>query len=150
MTWYSFPCDLLAVRDDYAYVRLVAPWGVSLGSHTVLDGLESHTARGLKWVVGHRSSRTVFPVSNHNGSLNSFLCDNGVRALVSHGYLSVVGQPPGLVSPKPQLKLVATGSQHSMHSLKKKKKTRNLREGHPANVQSDANGCGIFMQLCHR
>jgi len=26
----------------------------------------------------------------------------------------------------------------------------NLREGDPANVRSDANGCGILMQLCQR
>ena len=45
--WYSFPCDPCG-RDDYAYVRLVAPQGFSLGSHIILDGLESHTARSLK------------------------------------------------------------------------------------------------------
>ena len=70
------------------------------------------------------SGCTVFSVLIHNGSLNSFLCDYGVRALESHGYSSAVGQPPGHVSPRPQPKLVATRSQHSMHSLKKKKKKK--------------------------
>ena len=44
-----------------------------------------------------------------------------MRALESCGYSSVVGWPPSLVLLRLQLKLVATGSQHSMHSLKKKK-----------------------------
>ena len=63
MAWYGFPCDLPVERDDYAYVRLVVPQGFSLGSHIILDGLESHTARGLKWAVGFESSHTVFPVT---------------------------------------------------------------------------------------
>ena len=46
--WYSFPHDPFAAKDDYAYVGLVAPQGFSLGSHIILDGLESHTARSLK------------------------------------------------------------------------------------------------------
>ena len=74
-TWYGFPCDLSG-RDDYAYVGLVAPQGFSLGSHVVCpDGLESHTAGGLKWAAGFESGRTVFPVFLHNNGLNSFLCD---------------------------------------------------------------------------
>ena len=48
VAWYSFPCDPFTVKDDYAYVRLVAPQGFSLGSHVILDGLESHTAGSLK------------------------------------------------------------------------------------------------------
>ena len=47
VTWYGFPCDLSG-RGDYAYVGLVAPQGFSLGSHVILDGLESHTAGSLK------------------------------------------------------------------------------------------------------
>ena len=74
-TWYGFPCDLQG-RDDYAYVGLVAPQGFSLGSHVICpDGLESHTAGGLKQVAGSESGRAVFPVFLHNSSLNSFLCD---------------------------------------------------------------------------
>ena len=119
--WYSFPCDPLG-RDDYANVRLVAPQGFSLGSHVILDGLESYTARDLKQAVGLESSCAVFPVLLHNSSLKSFLCNYGVRALASCGYSSVVGQPPGFVSPRPRPRLVATRSQHSMHSLKKKQK----------------------------
>ena len=46
-TWYGFPHDPQG-RDDYANVGLVAPQGFSLGSHVILDGLESHTARELK------------------------------------------------------------------------------------------------------
>ena len=46
-TWYSFPCDPRG-RDDYANVGLVAPQGFGSGSHVILDGLESHTARDLK------------------------------------------------------------------------------------------------------
>ena len=83
-----------------------------------LDGLESHTARGLKWTTGLESGCAVFPVFHHNSSLNSFLCDYGVRALVSHGYSLVVGQLPGHVLLRLWLRLVATGLQHSMHSLK--------------------------------
>ena len=75
MAWYSFPYDPFVERDDYAYVRLVVPQGFSSGSHVILDSLESHTARGLKWAVGSESSCTVFPVFIHNGSLNSFLRD---------------------------------------------------------------------------
>ena len=60
-----------------------------------------------------------------------------MRALLSCSYLLVVGQPPGHVSPVLWLGLVATGLQHSMHGLKKKKK-RDLGEDNPANVQSDA------------
>jgi hypothetical protein len=30
------------------------------------------------------------------------------------------------------------------------RRDRNLGEGHPANVRSDAKGRGIFMQLCQR
>ena len=126
MAWYSFPYDLFTVRDDYAYVRLVAPQGFSLGSHIVLDGLESHTAGGLKW-AGFQPGRTVFPVFIHNSGLNSFLCDHGVRALESHGYSSVVGQLLSFVSLRLQLKLVATRLQHSMHSPKKKKKPNSWR-----------------------
>ena len=70
------------------------------------------------------SGCTVFSAFIHNSSLNSFLCDYGVRALESHGYLSVVGQLPSHVSPRPRLKLIATESQHSMHSLKKKRKKK--------------------------
>ena len=73
--WYSFPYDLLQVRDDYTYVRLVAPWGFGLGSHVILDDLESHTAKGLKQAAGFESSCAVFPVFIHNSSLNSFLCN---------------------------------------------------------------------------
>ena len=110
-------------RDDYAYVRLVAPQGFSLGSHAVPTGsLESHTAGELKQAVGLESSRVVFPVFIHNSGLNSFLCDYGVRALESHSYSSADGRPPGFVSLRLRPRLVATGSQHSMHSLKKKKK----------------------------
>ena len=131
--WYGFPHDPCG-RDDNAYVRLVAPQGFSLGSHVVCrDGLESHTAGGLKQAAGFESGCTVFPVFLHNSGLNSFLCDYGVRALESHGYSSVVGQPPGHVSPRPRPKLVATRSQHSMHSPKKKK-SENLEGTHPANV----------------
>ena len=83
---------------------------------------KSWTAGGLKRAVGPGSSRAVFPVFLHNSGLNSFLCDYGVRALVSHGYSSVVGWPPGFVSLRLRPRLVATGSQHSMHSPKKKKK----------------------------
>ena len=120
-TWYGFPRDLCG-RDDDAYVGLVAPQGFSLGSHVIRqDGLESHTAGGLKQAAGSESSRTVFPVFLHNSSLNSFLCEKGVRALESRGYSSVVGQPPGHVSLRSWPKLVATGSQHSTHSPKKKK-----------------------------
>ena len=115
---YSFPCDPRG-RDNYANIGLVVPQGFSLGSHVILDGLESHTAGGLKQAAGSESSRTVFPVFLHNSSLNSFLCDYSVRALASHGYLSEVGQLPSLVLPRLQLRLVATGLQHSMHSLKK-------------------------------
>ena len=134
-TWYGFPRDLRG-RDDDAYVGLVAPQGFSLGSHvTRPGGLESHTAGGLKRAAGSESGRAVFPVFLHNSGLNSFPCDYGVRALESLGYLSEVGQPPGLVSLRFRLKLVATGSQHSKHSLKKKKKKdRNLEGAHPANV----------------
>ena len=96
------------------------PWGFSSGSHVVLDSLESHTARRLKQAAGFESSRAVFSVLIHNGGLNSFLCDYGVRALESRGYLSIVGWPPSHVSLRFQLKLIATGSQHSMHSPKKK------------------------------
>ena len=62
-------------RDDYAYVRLVVPWGFGSGSHIVLDGLESHTAGGLKWAVGLESGHAVFPMFIHNSSLNCFLCN---------------------------------------------------------------------------
>ena len=73
--WYGFPSDPLA-RDDYANVGLVAPQGFSLGSHVIRpDGLESHTAGGLKWAAGFEPGRTVFPVFLHNSSLNSFLCN---------------------------------------------------------------------------
>ena len=102
----------------------MAPQGFSSGSHAILDGLESHTARELKQAAGFESGHTVFPVLIHNGGLNSFLCDTGVRALESHGYLSRVGQPPSFVLPRPWPKLVATGLQHSVHSLKKKKKKK--------------------------
>ena len=119
--WYGFPHDPPG-RVDYANVGLVAPQGFSLGSHVILDGLESHTARDLKQAVGLESSRAVFPVLLHNSSLNSFLCNYSVRALASCGYSSVVGQPPGFVSPRPRPRLIATRSQHSMHSLKKKQK----------------------------
>ena len=125
MAWYGFPCDPPG-RDDYANVRLVAPQGFSLGSHVILDGLESHTARELKQAVGLESSRAVFPVFLHNGSLNSFLCNYSVRALESCGYLSVVGQLPGHVLLRSWLTLVATRLQHSTHSPKKKKKDTNL------------------------
>ena len=117
--WYSFPCDLFTAKDDYAYVRLVAPWGFSLGSHVILDGLESHTAGSLKR-AGLWALHTIFSVFIHNGSLNSFLHDYGVRALESHSYLSVVGRLPGHVLPKLWLQLIATRSQHSAHSPKKK------------------------------
>ena len=73
--WYGFPYDLSQARDDYAYVRLVAPWGFGLGSHIILDSLESHTAGGLKQAVGLESGHAVFPVLIHNSSLNSFLCN---------------------------------------------------------------------------
>ena len=75
VAWYSFPSDPLEARDDYANVRLVAPQGFSSGSHAILDGLESHTARELKWAAGFGSGHAVFPVSIHNSGLNSFLCD---------------------------------------------------------------------------
>ena len=102
-TWYGFPCDLCG-RDDDAYVGLVAPQGFSLGSHAIRqDGLESHTAGGLKLAGGSVSGRAVFPVFLHNSGLNSFLCDYGVRALGSHGYSSVVGWLPGFVSLKLRL-----------------------------------------------
>ena len=120
------------MRDDYTYVRLVVPWGFSLGSHIILDGLESHTAGGLKWAAGSGPGHAVFPVLIHNSSINSFLCDIGARALESHGYLSEVGQLPSLVLLRLWLMLVATGSQHSMCSLKKKK--RSVGDSHPANV----------------
>ena len=134
-TWYGFPHDLHG-RVDYAYVGLVAPQGFSLGSHVIRpDGLESHTAGGLKRVAGSESGCAVFPVFLHNSGLNSFLCDYGVRALKSHGYSSVAGRPPSFVSLRSQLKLAATGSQHSMHSPKKKKKKNGNPEGpRPANV----------------
>ena len=108
----------------------MAPWGFSLGSHVVLDGLESHTAKELKQVVVLESSHTVFPVLIHNGSLNSFLCSYGMRVLENCGYLSAVGQLPSFVSPRPWLKLIATGLQHSTHSPPppKKKKTEILKE----------------------
>ena len=74
-TWYGFPHDPRG-RDDYAYVGLVAPQGFSLGSHVIRpDGLESHTAGGLKQAAGSESGRAVFPVFLHNSGLNSFLCD---------------------------------------------------------------------------
>ena len=74
-TWYGFPHDLRG-RDDYAYVGLVAPQGFSSGSHVICpDGLESHTAGGLKRTAGSASGRAVFPVFLHNSGLNSFLCD---------------------------------------------------------------------------
>ena len=65
----------------------------------------------------------------HNGGLNGFLCDYSVRVLGNCGYLSVDGQPPGHVSPRLQLKLIATRLQHSAHSPKKKKKTDILELG---------------------
>ena len=99
----------------------MTPQGFSLGSHAVLDSLESHTAGELKQTAGLESSHAVFPVFLHNSSLNGFLCNNGVRALVSLGYLSVVGQPPGFVSLRLRLRLIATGLQHSKHSPRKKK-----------------------------
>ena len=80
--------------------------------------------QGSEMDTGFESSRVVFPVFIHNGSLNSFLHDQGARALESHGYSSVVGQPPSHVLLRPWLKLVATRLQHSMHSPKKK--NRNL------------------------
>ena len=148
-TWYGFPHDLCG-RDDDAYVGLVAPQGFSLGSHvTRPGGLESHTAGGLKRTVDSAPGRAVFPVFLHNSGLNSFLCDQGVRALESHGYSSVVGRPPGFVSPRFRPKLVATGSQHSMHSpKKKKKKDRHPGEDNSANVRSDAKGREMFVRLC--
>ena len=74
-TWYGFPRDPCG-RDDDAYVGLVAPQGFSLGSHVVPpDGLESHTAGGLKQATDFESGRAVFPVFLHNSGLNSFLCD---------------------------------------------------------------------------
>ena len=75
MAWYSFPCDPLWDRDDYANIGLVVPQGFGLGSHVILDGLESHTAKRLKQAAGFESGRTVFSVFIHNSSLNSFLCD---------------------------------------------------------------------------
>ena len=63
-------------RDDYAYVGLVAPQGFSLGSHVICpDGLESHTAGGLKRTADSGSDHAVFPVFLHNSGLNSFLCN---------------------------------------------------------------------------
>ena len=97
------------------------PQGFGLGSHAVLDGLESHTAGGLKHAVGLESGHTVFPVFIHNSGLNSFLCNYGTRALESHGYSSVVRWPPGHVLLRFWLKLIATRLQHSMCSPKKKK-----------------------------
>ena len=61
MAQYGFPCDLFLVRDDYANVRLVAPWGFSLGSHVVLNSLESHTARGLNRAMGPQAWLLCIP-----------------------------------------------------------------------------------------
>ena len=69
MTWQSLE------RDDYAHVGLVVPQGFGLGSHVVLDGLESHTARRLKQAAGFESGHAVFSVPIHNGCINSFLCN---------------------------------------------------------------------------
>ena len=102
----------------------MAPQGFSLGSHAVLGSLESHTARRLKWAANLGFGCTVFSVFIHNSSINSFLCDHSMRALVSHGYLSVVGWLPGFVSLRSQLMLIATRLQHSMHSPEKKKKKK--------------------------
>ena len=68
------------------------------------------------------SSCCVFSVFIHNSSLNSFLCNYGMRALESCSYSSADGQPPGHVSLRLWPKLIATRSQHSTHGPKKKKK----------------------------